>query len=99
VHIDDKGRPLNPLGRTGIAGRGLLGKWGANFAADPVITRTSPKHGHLELLVIRRSDTGLKAGDDATEAKWLELTEQNVDELHANHGAIARTTLALLRDH
>jgi len=33
------GRPLNPIGRTGISGRGQLGKWGPNHAADPVVTR------------------------------------------------------------
>jgi ADP-ribose pyrophosphatase len=33
------GRPLNPAGRTGCAGRGLLGRWGPNHAADPVVTR------------------------------------------------------------
>ena len=26
--IDLNGRPLNPMGRTGITGRGKLGKWG-----------------------------------------------------------------------
>ena len=29
----------NPAGRTGMTGRGLLGKWGPNHAADPVVTR------------------------------------------------------------
>lgn len=33
------GRPLNPVGRTGIIGRGLLGRWGPNHAADPIVTR------------------------------------------------------------
>ena len=33
------GIPLNPVGRTGIWGRGQLGKWGVNHAADPVVTR------------------------------------------------------------
>lgn len=33
------GRPRNPVGRTGLKGRGLLGKWGPNKAADPVVTR------------------------------------------------------------
>lgn len=32
-------RPLNPKGRTGLKGRGLLGKWGPNHAADPIVTR------------------------------------------------------------
>lgn len=33
------GVPLNPIGRTGIAGRGCLGRWGPNHAADPIVTR------------------------------------------------------------
>jgi hypothetical protein len=35
----EHGRPLNPVGRTGLAGRGILGKWGPNHAADPIVTR------------------------------------------------------------
>ena len=31
-------RYLNPCGKTGITGRGSLGKWGANFAADVLVT-------------------------------------------------------------
>uniref|UniRef100_A0A2P2I2L5 ADP-ribose pyrophosphatase n=1 Tax=Hirondellea gigas TaxID=1518452 RepID=A0A2P2I2L5_9CRUS len=31
--------PRNPHGRTGIVGRGLLGRFGPNHAADPVVTR------------------------------------------------------------
>ena len=27
------------MGRTGIKGRGVLGKWGPNHAADPILTR------------------------------------------------------------
>ena len=27
------------VGRTGIKGRGLLGRWGVNHAADPIVTR------------------------------------------------------------
>lgn len=30
---------MNPVGRTGISGRGVLGRWGPNHAADPVVTR------------------------------------------------------------
>lgn len=29
----------NPMGRTGMRGRGLLGKWGPNHAADPIVSR------------------------------------------------------------
>lgn len=35
----DERRPLNVAGRTGIIGRGLLGRWGVNHAADPIVTR------------------------------------------------------------
>lgn len=37
--INEDGVPLNPIGRTGIEGRGLLGRWGPNHAADSVVTR------------------------------------------------------------
>ncbi|XP_013398789.1 transient receptor potential cation channel subfamily M member 2 [Lingula anatina] len=37
--IDKNGLPLNPKGRTGLMGRGLLGRWGPNFSGDPVVTR------------------------------------------------------------
>ncbi|OQR74928.1 deoxyhypusine hydroxylase-like [Tropilaelaps mercedesae] len=33
------GIPRNPHGRTGITGRGYLGRYGPNHAADPVVTR------------------------------------------------------------
>jgi ADP-ribose pyrophosphatase len=32
-------RPRNPIGRTGITGRGRLYHWGPNHAGDPVVTR------------------------------------------------------------
>eukprot|EP01135_Chromosphaera_perkinsii_P000197 Nk52_evm1s48 gene=Nk52_evmTU1s48 len=31
--------PVNPFGRTGVWGRGLLGRWGPNHAADPIVSR------------------------------------------------------------
>jgi ADP-ribose pyrophosphatase len=48
---DDQGRPLNPRGRTGIAGRGLLGLWGANLSVAAVVARLSAVTGALELLL------------------------------------------------
>ena len=36
---DGRGRPVNPFGRTGMTGRGLLGRWGPNHAADTIFTR------------------------------------------------------------
>ena len=57
VSVDERGRPLNPMGRTGVEGRGLLGKWGANPAGDPILTKINPKSGQLEMLVILRKDS------------------------------------------
>ena len=58
----------NPVGRTGMEGRGLLGRWGPNHAADPIVTRwkrdgvgkverVSGKP-RLEFVAIKRRDTG-----------------------------------------
>jgi ADP-ribose pyrophosphatase len=48
--------PLNPCGRTGIAGRGVLGNWGENPAADSIITRYHPSTGKLTVLLLLRAD-------------------------------------------
>jgi len=58
----------NPVGRTGMEGRGLLGRWGPNHAADPIVTRWKrDSEGkvevvkgkpRLEFVAIRRKDTG-----------------------------------------
>lgn len=62
------GRPLNPHGRTGIAGRGRLGRWGPNHAADPVVSRWKRRDDGsiqkvqdepvLEFVAIKRGDNG-----------------------------------------
>jgi len=58
IRFDRQGKPLNPGGRTGIQGRGLLGKWGPNYAVDPAITRLNPITEELEVILIKREDTG-----------------------------------------
>ena len=51
--------PTNPRGRTGMHGRGLLGKWGPNHAADPIVTRFDPSRpDQLQVVAIKRKDTG-----------------------------------------
>ncbi|KJE90147.1 Gk5 protein [Capsaspora owczarzaki ATCC 30864] len=62
------GLPRNPKGRTGLAGRGLLGRWGPNHAADPVVTRWQRDESGKQILVdgkpvlefvaIKRKDNG-----------------------------------------
>lgn len=64
------GLPRNPIGRTGIGGRGLLGRWGPNHAADPIVTRWKrdangiamknpiTKQKYLQMCAIKRKDCG-----------------------------------------
>ena len=58
-------RPRNPIGRTGIEGRGVLGTWGPNHAVDPIVTRFKKTNGAdsnrpkiLEWIAVQRPDTG-----------------------------------------
>ena len=66
---NERNEPMNPRGRSGLAGRGLLGRWGPNHAADPVVTKwkrdengnkTFDDEGRpiLEFVAIKRNDTG-----------------------------------------
>jgi len=83
VQFNSNGIPLNPVGRTGICGRGVLGKWGANFAVDAIIT-TIDKENNFLVLVINRKDTGETAfpggmvdpGEDVFMTRNRELAEE-----------------------
>ncbi|TDG47373.1 hypothetical protein AWZ03_006232 [Drosophila navojoa] len=67
------GLPQNPIGRTGLCGRGLLGRWGPNHAADPIVTRWKrDENGEvvshensgkniLQMVAIQRSDNKMWA--------------------------------------
>ncbi|CAF4450818.1 unnamed protein product, partial [Adineta steineri] len=88
--IDDKtNRPRNPAGRTGLSGRGLLGHWGPNHAADPVITRWAKNQPNfkgkvLEIVLINRKDNNhlalpggmIDEGENAFVAAKGELLEE-----------------------
>lgn len=84
IKFDKNGRPLNPLGRTGLQGRGVLEKWGPNFAADPVITRLNPLTGQFEMLAIKRKDNGqwaipggkVEEGEKVSETARREFEEE-----------------------
>ncbi|XP_047427154.1 ADP-ribose pyrophosphatase, mitochondrial [Mugil cephalus] len=70
VYRVENGKPLNPHGRTGLEGRGLLGRWGPNHAADPIVTRwkvdakgaklnhSVSKQPILQFVSIKRKDCG-----------------------------------------
>lgn len=78
------GAPLNPYGRTGMVGRGILGKWGPNHAADTILTRFDKESGKLQFLMIQRRDTKdwalaggmVDPGETATAAAKRELKEE-----------------------
>ena len=44
------------MGRTGLRGRGILGRWGPNHAVDPLVSRFT-EEGKLQYIAIERSDT------------------------------------------
>ena len=51
----------NPKGKTGIRGRGELGRWGPNHAADVIVTRTMPDGTHMALLCMKNVGDGKSA--------------------------------------
>jgi ADP-ribose pyrophosphatase len=53
---DDLGRPLNPRGRTGVAGRGLLGLWGSNLSVAVTAVRKNAVSGQLDVLLGNQED-------------------------------------------
>lgn len=58
--------PRNPVGRTGVVGRGLLGKWGPNKAADPIVSRVYMEDGtmvHDDVLIKRGGSSGAGEGE------------------------------------
>lgn len=82
------GVPRNPRGVTGITGRGLLGKYGENTAADPIVFRRylDSKAGvvKLQMIAIQRRDNGMWAipggmtdfGESVSETLGRELREE-----------------------
>lgn len=97
VRVDPvTGRPLNPRGEVGKPGRGDLGRWGANFAADPIVLRFHPERRVLELLAIERPKTGKWAlpggmvdpGEDPRATAARELHEETQVTLDLAAGAL-----------
>ncbi|XP_054168495.1 ADP-ribose pyrophosphatase, mitochondrial-like [Oppia nitens] len=70
IYVIKDGFPLNPLGRTGVCLRGVLGRWGPNHAVDAIVTQWKRDLNNriqihettnkpiLEFVAIKRRDTG-----------------------------------------
>lgn len=56
IEADPRGRPLNPVGRTGLRGPGGLQRWGEVVQAELVVTRVEPGSGHRQVLLLRDPD-------------------------------------------
>jgi ADP-ribose pyrophosphatase len=93
---DGKGRALNPAGRTGIAGRGLLGKWGANYAADPIITCFNRRDNTVDMLAVQRRDNGQWAIPGGMVDKGEEISATLTRELMEETGVVLDMSLGRL---
>ncbi|HEX9153428.1 MAG TPA: NUDIX domain-containing protein [Candidatus Saccharimonadales bacterium] len=92
VQRDERGYPLNPMGRTGLTGRGMLNQWGPTPAADPILTRNNPETGVVEALLIQRGDTGERALPggkvDPGEQPWQTAGRELVEEAGVQNVAL-----------
>jgi ADP-ribose pyrophosphatase len=69
---DEADKPLNPHGRTGITGRGILGHWGPNPYVIPIITRINSETDELEILIHESDDEYTLLEDFVTSNKTFE---------------------------
>uniref|UniRef100_A0A915M6X9 Uncharacterized protein n=1 Tax=Meloidogyne javanica TaxID=6303 RepID=A0A915M6X9_MELJA len=79
--LDSTGRPLNPFGRTGLRGRGVLGKWGPNHAADAIVSRYIIGENGKQIPQFVAIDLAIPGGmidpdEDAREAAIREFHEE-----------------------
>ena len=84
-HRDASGRALNSRGRTGIAGRGLLGRWGPNVMVSGIVTRAGGTTGGLEILLGRNTKNeelslpkGFVTPDETPEAAVARILENEI---------------------
>jgi ADP-ribose pyrophosphatase YjhB (NUDIX family) len=86
IQFNRLGYPLNPIGRTGLKGRGFLGNWGPNHAADPVVCRINPETGRLQFVLVLRADNNewalpggmVEAGQTIPDARTREFAEESL---------------------
>ncbi len=91
INIDTLGRPLNPIGRTGLSGKGGLWQWGPNVASDALLFDKSA--GELKVLLIQRAD-----GSWAMPGGFVNLCELSVLAAVRELGEEAVKNVSLLKD-
>ncbi len=85
------GKPMTPI-KTGILGRGLLGRFGPNHAADPIITRFNFWNFQIEFIGVLRNDTNewaipggmVDPGEKVTATLKREFTEEAASKCNKN---------------
>eukprot|EP00299_Pterocystis_sp_00344_P016591 c8320_g1_i1.p1 GENE.c8320_g1_i1~~c8320_g1_i1.p1 ORF type:complete len:1029 (+),score=272.11 c8320_g1_i1:453-3089(+) len=103
INTQGPGQPclINPTGRTGVRGRGVLGKWGPNHYATPVITRSNGEGGIDVLGVLtKRADateewtlpSSMAPPHDALGAFRQSLTDLITDDETAQYRALLEST-------
>ncbi|CAF4200889.1 unnamed protein product, partial [Rotaria sordida] len=81
--------PLNPMGRTGVRGRGALIRWGPNKSIMTVITRWKKHHDQFVVIDGQRILETLVFKDKYTNG-W-KLPEAKILGIESPHGAICRS--------
>ena len=102
IILDPQGRACNPRGRTGLEGRGALGHWGPNHAADSMVTVKDPITGETRLVVIQGKDTkewAIPGGMvDFGEAVNLTLEREFGEEAFAARGKVDQNVLKAIAE-
>jgi hypothetical protein len=95
---DDKGKPLNPRGRTGIQGRGSLRFWGNNPMLYLALIRYNKEERQLEVLLnteknnnslinvhFRRNESLSSAIERTKEKLNFNVLDYSLDEVHEGY--------------
>jgi ADP-ribose pyrophosphatase len=93
--------PINPVGKTGISGRGQLGRWGPNHAADPIVVKRMPDG--IYFVSIQRGDNTewalpggmVELGDTVSVTLRKEFAEEAMNGLEKTKEVLAEINAKL----
>ncbi len=98
LKFDKNGYPLNLAGRTGVEGKGSLGHFGPNHAADPIVVREGLNGENQILLIVRGGESGtdqyalpggmVEKGDSVTATLKKELGEEAAVSLNFENSRV-----------